>query len=209
MVLQPVGSPYSTCTRRVAVVCKELGIPYELKAIDLSKGEHKSAEFVAKQPFGQVPYIDDDGFVLFESRAIGRYLALKAGSDLLPRDVKAQAKFEQAASIELTNFDPFASGIAAEKVFKPRRGVQTDPARVQEYATALEGKLDAYEKILAIQKYLAGDEITLADLFHLTYGAMLAPCGFSFLEDGKRPNVARWWKDITDRPSWQAVKDQA
>ncbi|TFK45770.1 glutathione S-transferase [Heliocybe sulcata] len=209
MVLQLVGNPYSTCTRRVAVVCKELNIPYELTVIDLSKGEQKSPEFLAKQPFGQIPYIDDDGFVLFESRAIARYLATKAGSALIPKDLKAQAKFEQAASIELSNFDAFASAIAAEKVFKLLRGGKTDDARVQEYAAALDGKLDAYDKILSTQKYLAGDELTLADLFHLSYGAMLAPCGFSFLEDGKRPNVARWWKDISSRPSWQAVKDKA
>lgn len=73
-------------------------------------------------------------------------------------------------------------------------------------------------------------EVTIADLFHLTYGSMLAPLGINALEDAsKRPNVARfvkaseqysmrrdvltpsyrWWKDITSRPSWAAVKDGA
>eukprot|EP00753_Platysulcus_tardus_P017527 PLAT6429.1.p1 GENE.PLAT6429.1~~PLAT6429.1.p1 ORF type:complete len:227 (+),score=34.94 PLAT6429.1:49-681(+) len=210
MVLKLYGNPISTCTRRVATVCKELDIPYELISIDFAKGEHKSPAFLEKQPFGQVPYIDDDGFILFESRAIARYLAAKAGSPLLPTNLKDLARFEQAASIEQANFDPFASGIAFEKVFKGFRGLATDDARVAEYATALEGKLDAYEKILSKQKYLAGDNITLADLFHLPYGSMLAPVGFNFLEDAaKRPNVARWWKDISSRPSWQAVKDRA
>lgn len=123
MTIKVVGSPRSTCVRRVTLVLKEKGIPYEIEPIDFAKGEHKSAEFRKYQPFGQVPYIVDDGFVLFESRAIGRYLASKfrdQGPSLVPdpADLKASALFEQAASIELTNFEPYASGIAFEKVFK-------------------------------------------------------------------------------------------
>jgi glutathione S-transferase len=63
---------------------------------------------------------DDDGFQLFESRAIGRYLVNKYGKDsgLIPSDPKANALFEQAASIEAFNFDQYASGIVFERVFK-------------------------------------------------------------------------------------------
>ena len=87
---------------------------------------------------------------------------------------------------------------------------------------ALDKKLDAYNVILGRQKYLAGDvrascslpkiavltslqKLTLADLFHIPYGSMLAKVGYNGLEE--KPNVARWWKDITSRESWQAVKD--
>lgn len=52
------GSPMSTCTRRVAVVLKEKGVPYELIPVDLSKGEHKKPDFIENfQPFGQVPVL--------------------------------------------------------------------------------------------------------------------------------------------------------
>jgi len=57
MVLKLYGYPLSTCTRLVALICKEKGIPYELVTINLTKGEQKSAEFIKKQPFGQIPYI--------------------------------------------------------------------------------------------------------------------------------------------------------
>lgn len=65
---------------------------------------------------------DDDGFILYESRAICRYLAAKfrdQGPDLLPAGVKENALFEQAASIELNNFEPYANNAVAEVVFKP------------------------------------------------------------------------------------------
>jgi glutathione S-transferase len=77
-------------------------------------------------------------------------------------------------------------------VFAPLRGVATDEARVTELATTLEGKIAGYEAILGKTRYLAGDELTLADLFHLPYGVYLAQQKFTFLEDeAKFPNVAR------------------
>ena len=94
MVLTLVGFAASTCTRRVKTVLEEKGVPYEFKVVDGSKGEHKTEAFLQKQPFGQVPYIDDDGFILYESRAIARYIAAKyrnQGTPLIPdpSDLKA------------------------------------------------------------------------------------------------------------------------
>ena len=73
MVLKLYGNPHSTCTQRVLTVLHELAIPHELVVIDFAKGEHKAPAFLAVQPFGQVPYIDDDGFKLFESTPIARH----------------------------------------------------------------------------------------------------------------------------------------
>ena len=123
MVLKLYGNPHSTCTQRVLTVLHELSIPHELVVIDFAKGEHKAPAFLAVQPFGQVPYIDDDGFKLFESRAIARYLALKYGGigKIVPdpSDVQKTALFEQAASIELSNFEPYVLGLAYENIYKP------------------------------------------------------------------------------------------
>lgn len=116
------GVATSTCTKRVRTVLEELNVPYELVHIDASKREHKSPAFLAVQPFGQVPYINDDGFKLYESRAIARYLALKYGGigTLIPdpADLQKTALFEQAASIETSNFDVYTSGLAVENLFK-------------------------------------------------------------------------------------------
>jgi glutathione S-transferase len=57
MVLKLYGSTRATCTRRVATVLKEKQIPYELIEINLMKGDHKTTEYINKQPFGQIPYI--------------------------------------------------------------------------------------------------------------------------------------------------------
>ncbi|KAJ7675219.1 glutathione S-transferase [Mycena rosella] len=208
MVLKLYGMGLSTCTRRVGVVLFEKKVPFEFIDIDLPKGEHKSGPFLEKQPFGQVPYIEDDGFVLYESRAICRYIEDKypdQGTKLVPSDVKGKALFEQAASIEYSNFDPFCSKAVAEMIFKPMRGQASDKAVFDTLVAGLSAKLDAYEVILGKQKYLAGNEVTLADLFHIPYGSMLAMAGSDLLTT-KGPNVTRWWNDISTRPSWEAVK---
>jgi glutathione S-transferase len=133
----------------------------------------------------------DDDLILFESRAIARHIALKAGSSLVPTEAHAATRFKQSVSTEAFNFDPHASGIAVQRVSNPRRGGKSDEARVAELAGALAGKLEGYERILSRTEYLAGDELTIADLFHLPYGAMLAPQRFTFLEDANDYQMLR------------------
>ena len=102
---------------------------------------------------------EEDGFRVFESRAISRYLILKyaPNSGLIPQDLRANALFEQAMSIENNNFYNPAGGLAVEKVFKAMRGGTADEAKAEEHAKNLEAKLVGYEAILSKQKYLAGD----------------------------------------------------
>ncbi|KAG9042340.1 hypothetical protein FS837_010973 [Tulasnella sp. UAMH 9824] len=206
MVLTIVGHPTSTCTRRVKTVLIEKGVEFKLKPIDWSVAEHKSEAHLKLQPFGQIPIlIDEDGFTLFESRAITRYIAAKyvdQGTKLLPdpSDIKAVALFEQAASIEQSNFDPYAFGIAVEKVFNPMKGIPTDEKRLKSLIDSLNDKLDGYERILSKQKYLAGDELTIADLWHIPYAEMSAQFAPEVYE--AHPNVNAWYKALKERPSW-------
>ncbi|KAF9530990.1 glutathione S-transferase [Crepidotus variabilis] len=210
MVLKLYGTARSTSARRVAVILHEKKVPFELVPVDFAAGEHKLEAYIKKQPFGEIPYLDDDGFILFESRAIGHYIASKypnQGTPLIPSGLQANALLQQALSIEVADFDDYASKITKEALLKPKQGLKTDPAVLDGLFKNLDAKLDGYERILSKQKYLAGDEISLADLFHLPCGSMLPACNFKGLET--RPNVTRWWKDISSRPSWQAVKDGA
>lgn len=212
MVIKIYGHAVAPAVRLVAEVCKEKEIPYELVPVAVYKGEHKTPAFKQFQPFGQVPYIDDDGFILYESRAICRYLAKKyeeqGTPNLIPKDAKGEALFEQAVSIESSNFHPFVSGLAFEKVIKKHQGMETDENKVAALLDNLNAKLSAYEVILRKQPYLAGEVITLADLFHLPYGTIaIEELGYDVLQN--RPNVARWWKEISSRPAWQAVKNGA
>ena len=127
-LLQEVVISYDICCEwSINFIQRMLNMPSELHlgdniVIDFTKNEHKSPAFLAVQPFGQVPYLDDDGFTVYESRAICRYLALKYGGvgTLIPdpADLRRTALFEQAASVETSNFDAYASALAFE-LYKP------------------------------------------------------------------------------------------
>merc|ERR1711879_50815 len=211
MSLKLHGSPYSTCTQRVLIAAAEAGVEVELVVIDFAKGEHKSQKFLQLQPFGKVPVLEDTetGVTLYESRAIARYIATKAkASPLVPLasdpDYLAKlAKFETATSVEYSNFDPQASGLAFECIFKKMKGLgEADPARVEALAKQLATYLDGYEQILSKSTYMAGEDFTLVDIFHIPYGAKLFAIGKGDLITS-RPHVAKWWKAITER---EAVK---
>ncbi|QRW21122.1 glutathione S-transferase [Rhizoctonia solani] len=184
------GMPYSTCTKRVWTTAKEIGVDVTIVPVDLAKGAHKDPAYIENyHPFGIIPVLE-----------YGK------GSPLLPAasDAKAYGLFEQAASIEYSSFDPSASGLAFERVFGPMRGLEPNKDLVKKYVDTLDAKLDGYERILAKQKYLAGDIFTLADLFHLPYGKMvydLEPQLFS-----KREHLKKWWEDISARSSWQEAQ---
>ncbi|KAJ6529607.1 glutathione S-transferase [Mycena capillaripes] len=204
-ILKLYGGKIATCTRRVATVLHELKVPFELIEVDLMGGEHKTPAYMEKQPFGQIPYIDDDGFILYETRAICRYIAAKyPASGLIPTEPKANALFEQAAAVELTNFDPSA-GKAGLELFKKNLGWPHDQAVVEEQLPILDKKLEAYDAILAKHRYVAGDKLTLADLFHIPYAPLVASGGSDIMT--RRPNVARWYNELVSRPSWLAYVD--
>ncbi|RAH44990.1 glutathione S-transferase [Aspergillus brunneoviolaceus CBS 621.78] len=215
MVLKLHGLAMSTCTKRVQVVLNEKGVDHEFVPIDFAKGEHKSEAYLANlQPFGKVPALEDTetGVKIFESRAIGQYIASRyrgQGNEVSPpeSDLKAFALYQQALSVEQSYFDPAVSGIAFEKVFKAYKGLgQTDEGRVQALVAQLDAALQGYERILSKQKYLAGDSVTLADLYHLPYGAFVEPFGFAELLP-KYPHTQKWWEELKARESWKKIAD--
>ena len=115
MGLKLHGSPFSTCTQRVLTVLAEKGVTdYEIVPVNLPAGEHKQPAHVALQPFGKIPVLEDDGFFVYESRAICRYIASKyadQGTPIMPKstDLKALAIFEQVRFSEHSEIEALAN----------------------------------------------------------------------------------------------------
>lgn len=102
MGLKLYGMKVSTCTQRVLAVLNEKNVDFELITVNLTKGEQQAPDHLAKQPFGRIPVLDDDGFLVYESRAICKYIAKKyagQGTKLLPDDgdLKAFGLLEQVS----------------------------------------------------------------------------------------------------------------
>lgn len=81
MVLKLYGSAMSTS--RVLVTILELQLPYELIVVDIAKGQQKNPDYKKLQPFGKVPVLDDEEFMIFESRAICKYLVRYIPSQMM------------------------------------------------------------------------------------------------------------------------------
>jgi glutathione S-transferase len=142
-------------------------VDYKLEVVDLSKGAHKSPDFLKLQPFRQVPVLQDGDITLFELRAIVRYPSEKyagQGTPLLGKSVKDKALVSQWVEVESQNYNPPTSAIVFEKVFGPMFGKPCDEGVGAAQTTKLEKVLDVYESHLATSKLLAGDFFSLADL---------------------------------------------
>lgn len=199
-MIQLFGHPVSTCTRKVLITLAELGLPYQLQVIDFATGEHKQPGHLKRQPFGQVPTIDDDGFALFESRAICRYLNNKAKGHLAPTDIRELAWMDQWLSVDQANFAPAAMKFIFHYVFhRPQ-----DEATLNSAKTTLETCFTAMTQPLKNQEYLAGNQFSLADIGFMPYMGYLSNTPVAEVIKAY-PVIAAWWERVSARPSWKKV----
>jgi len=204
-----IGHPMSTCTRRVMYAAALLKVPIEMVTIDWSTGQHKSPEHMKKQPFGKVPVLEHDGFTLFESRAICRYIndVVSSSHSLIPSDPKQRALFEQWAAVELGTLNPDIDTIVSNQVFAAMKGASPDVEAVKKAHEHIKTSLAVLDKQLSTHKYIAGDHISLVDIWILPNLWAIYTASPS---DGKQlidanPHIAAWWKRITETPEWKAI----
>jgi glutathione S-transferase len=191
------GHPASTCTRKVLMTLHETKTPFELVVVDFAKGEHKQQPHLARQPFGQVPALDDDGFKMYESRAMARYLDGKAGGPLTPKDAHARGIMEQWISIETSNYSAHAMKFIYQYAFKREQ----TPEVLKNAGSALDLAYGTMERQLASQPFLAGEDFSLADVCFMPYLEYLAlsPAAAKLTE---HPRVAAWWAKVSAREAW-------
>ncbi|GFQ01881.1 glutathione s-transferase f11 [Phtheirospermum japonicum] len=209
MVVKVYGPAYAACPQRVLACLVELGMEFELIPVDLQSGEQKKPDFLQRQPFGQVPAIEDGDFKLFESRAIIRYYAAKSanngGTNLLGNTLEERALVDQWLEIEVNNYNPLIYTLVLQLLVLPIMGQVGDMELVRDCKCKLEKVLDVYEERLSKSKYLGGDEFSIADLSHLSNTRFLIEEGGMEGSIRGRKNVWSWWINISNRPSWKKV----
>lgn len=194
------GHPMSTCARKVLMTLAETNTAYEFELVDLMKGEHKQPAHLARQPFGQVPSLQDGDFELYESRAMCRYINEKANGSLIPRDLRDRARMEQWISIETSNFTGHVMKFVFHHIFKREQTAQT----LESAQAGLETALVIMDKQLAVHPFIAGGTFTLADISFMPYieYALNTPAKDQF---AKHAHVMAWWNKISERPTWRKV----
>ncbi|MNS36426.1 Disulfide-bond oxidoreductase YfcG [compost metagenome] len=185
--------PKSGHAHRIELMLSLLNLPTELVFVDLAKGAHKQPDFLALNPFGQVPVIDDNGTVVADSNAILVYLAKKYDNGTwLPEEPAAAARVQRWLSVAA---GPLAFGPAAARLVT----VFGASFNTDEVITRAHTLLKVIDAELAKTPFLAGSTPTIADIANYSYIAH-APEGNVSLEP--YANVRSWLARIEALPGF-------
>ena len=210
MMPQPrlFGADYSVYVRIVRLCLIEKGIEHELVPIDIFADGGPPSEYLARHPFGRIPAFEHQGFTLYETGAIARYIdEAFEGPNLQPNDALNRARCKQLISIADNYAYPhLVWGVYVERVSKPDRGVPTDEEKLATSLSNASKCLTAMSDLMGDGPWLAGRQITLADIY-------AAPMFDYFLltHEGndlidRHGNLKSWWERMTLRPSMAATK---
>ncbi|MGF1592754.1 MAG: glutathione S-transferase family protein [Kiloniellaceae bacterium] len=201
---QLFGPSYSVYVRIAKIALIEKGVDFEQVEFDLFNRADWPADWLQRQPFGQAPAFEHDGFRLYETRAITRYVdEAFAGPPLQPDDPKARARMEQAISVlDGQGYRPMVWGIYVERVSRGKTG-ETDESIVAAALPKAERCLAALAEILDDGPFLAGTDFSRADI-------QAAPMVDYFVKAGEgrdllsaQPVLSDWWRRVAERESVQ------
>jgi glutathione S-transferase len=179
----------------------ELGLPYQVRL--LAQGEQDKPEYRAIQPFGQVPVLEEDGLVLFESGAIVLHIAERSET-LLPREPGARARATQWVFAALNSIEPFTQQLAVLEFFYA--GEEWAKLRKPGLTEFVQRRLHALFNALGDKPYLDGGQFTVGDLVMVTVLRNLPQSGGLVARD---PRLSAYVERCTSRPAFgQALHAQ-
>jgi len=201
-VLRIWGRLSSVNVQKVVWCADELRLAYERVDAGGKFGRNDTPEYLAMNPNGLVPVIEDDGFVLYESNAIVRYLAARDPA-LLPADPRRRADVDRWMEWQSTSYTP-AMGVAFWQLVRTpeaqRDAVAIEASRAK--SEKLSAILDAH---LASRRFITGDTFTVADIVN---GCAAHRWLHLPLARERRPHLERWYAELAARPASRQVSSQ-
>jgi glutathione S-transferase len=193
------GRTNSVNVQKVLWCSAELAIPYERIDAGLQFGVVTTPDYLALNPNALIPTIEDDGFVLWESNVIVRYLASRHGKgSLCPTETHARFTAEKWMDWHATTLWPAVRIVFLGMVRTPPE--KRDNAAITAAQRETSRVLGVLDQQLAKTRFVAGDTFTMGDI---PVGAA-AYRAIALGEDrAKIPNVARWYDELTERPGYR------
>jgi glutathione S-transferase len=199
--------PMSGNSRRVLLVAAHLDVPLERVMVDLVKGEQRAEPHLALNPNGRVPVLEDDGLVLWESRAIMQYLADKTpGQTLLPADARGRADVCRWLYWCAAHMAPANTILVFENFVKALRGLPADPAEVARGQALVAQHAPVLDARLAGKTWVAQDRLTLADF---SLAASFALAGPARLPIADHANLRSWLERVQALEAWKRTAPPA
>jgi glutathione S-transferase len=186
--------------RKACAVAIHLGSPVEFVRVNLGKGEHKLPAFLAINPNGKVPVLEDGATKLWEADAIMCYLARAAGSDLWPNDER-QVEVMRWLSWSAYHFTRHAGTLYFQHIIKPNfLGSAPDPQVVEEATGFFRQFAQVLNEHLRGRKFLVGDALTIADF---SVAVTLPYAEKAKIPVACFPEIERWHARLEELPAWR------
>jgi GSH-dependent disulfide-bond oxidoreductase len=182
---------------KVPIALEELQLAYELKSVNVRKGEQKNADFLSLNPNGKVPVLIDDAetgrapLVLTESAAILIYLAEKTGR-LLPASGESRARVFEQLFFHGSGLGP-AFG---QSGYFQKQAPEQLPLAISRFSTEAARVARLLDQVLARSEFSAGNEFTIADIAHFGWLWRREFAGVALTE---LPNLQRWYDQVLAR----------
>ncbi len=183
---------------KISIALEEMGLDYEVRHLDLMSNEQKQPEFLAINPNGRIPAIidrDNDDFAVFESGAILLYLAEKTGR-FLPSDPKKRSQVIQWLMFQMGGVGPMMGQANVFYRYFPEK----IPAAIERYQKEGRRLFEVMDGQLANNRYLAGDEYTIADMSTWPWVRIHE---WSGVDITGLTHLKRWLEELTLRPACQ------
>lgn len=198
-MLKILGRKNSSNVQKVLWCCAELGLDFEREDVGGQYGRNRDPEYLALNPNGLIPTVIDDGFVLWESNTIIRYLAAKYGDETFyPADVQTRAKGERWMDWQLSVVAPTIWPVFAGLIRTPPE--ERDYAGIANARDKLADVMKMLDDALARTDYVAGSSLSVGDI---PVGIMTYRWFTLDIEREDMPNLQRWYDRLTRRPGFQ------
>jgi glutathione S-transferase len=196
------GTEFSTYVRSVRMAFEEKEAKYTLQDVSVLKGEQRQAAHLARHPFGTVPAFEHDGFQVYETSPILRYVdQVFPGPSLTPEDPKQRARMNQIISIiDYHGYPSLILQIVVQRLFVALLANGTDEAVIKAGIPRAQLCLQEFERLKGNSRFLAGDQVSLADLY-------LVPILFYLRLTPEKELLAphkgleAWWQQMEARAS--------
>ncbi|MFV3304603.1 glutathione S-transferase [Pseudomonas sp. NY15181] len=192
------GRKNSSNVRKALWCAEEAGLAYERIDAGGAFGLVNEAPYRALNPNGVVPTLDDDGFILWESNSIVRYLAARYAPALYPQDLQQRASAEKWMDWTTSTFaGPFRTLFWGTLRTPPE---QRDSAAIQAALDACARLLDIPEQTLAKQPYLSGEQLGIGDI---PLGSFIYAWFEMPIERPSQPHLQAWYARLKARPAYR------
>jgi len=192
-MLKIYGANLSAPANKVRMVANVLEVEYEYIQVNIRAGEHQKQEFLKLHPAGKVPVIDDNGFILFESDAIIKYLAVSEMSPLYPDNISTRSLIDQWIDFTSIHVGGAVGRVLFNRVFASFAKVPSDERSLSDGIKFLGRFLPVIDQQLAKEGNIAGKNFSIADIVLL---ATIDPADVAGIDLAPYKHIVEWRNEL-------------